>query len=78
MKIRAATYADAEAGAQVLQRSIAELCRADHNDNDTVLAAWTANKTPRNWKIWVDQNEIELFVAVASDQVAGVGMLDHA
>jgi hypothetical protein len=45
--IRDATPADAEAACKVMRQSIAELCEADHHDDQKILAAWLANKQPR-------------------------------
>lgn len=78
MKIREATHADADEGARVLRRSIAELCRADHNDDQAIVLAWNANKTPETWKLWVNQETTELYVAVEENGIVGVGMLDRA
>lgn len=59
----------------MLRRSIAELCQADHNGDKAAIAAWSANKTPEMWKVWVDQEATELYVAVEADRILGVGML---
>ena len=36
---------DAIAGCDVLKRSIAELCIADHKNDPAILARWLGNKT---------------------------------
>ena len=46
VSIREADVTDAGACSKVLCASIIELCTADHNDDEAVIAKWTANKTP--------------------------------
>jgi GNAT superfamily N-acetyltransferase len=73
--IRRATAADAEQGATVLRRSIVELCHADHGGDPAAIAAWTANKTPHDWRAWLQRDDIALIVAVEDDRVLGVGLV---
>ncbi len=49
MEIRDATPDDAIAGCEVLKRSIAELCAADHESKPAILAQWLGNKTTENF-----------------------------
>ncbi|BCM87982.1 GNAT family N-acetyltransferase [Methylobacterium indicum] len=76
MKVRLATPTDAEAGSRVLRRSIAELCHADHGGDQAFIAAWTANKTPDSWLIWLSQPGASLLVAEREADIIGVGMVD--
>ena len=46
MKIRDAVAADAPAACDMLRRSIAELCGADHRNDLAILERWFANKAP--------------------------------
>ena len=43
----------ASAASGVVRRSIAECCGADHAGRPEVIAAWTANKTPDNFRQWL-------------------------
>jgi GNAT superfamily N-acetyltransferase len=75
MEIRKATHADAIEGTHVLRRSISELCTADHGGDKEAIAAWSANKTPEMWMLWIDQEATELYVAVDAGCIMGIGML---
>jgi GNAT superfamily N-acetyltransferase len=75
MEIRRATSADALEGTLVLRRSIVELCAADHGGDKELLASWLANKTPQMWASWISHEDTELYVAVDSSCIVGVGML---
>jgi GNAT superfamily N-acetyltransferase len=76
MEIRRATADDAEAACQVLRRSIAELCAADHRGDAGTLAAWLANKTPENLRRWTANQR--LFVAAEDGAILGVAALSLA
>jgi predicted GNAT family acetyltransferase len=72
MIVRTALKEDAEAACVVLRRSIIELCRADHRDDNATLAAWLANKTPENVRKWIgDANN---YMLVADDDSALLGV----
>jgi GNAT superfamily N-acetyltransferase len=51
--VRAALAADADAAADVLRRSIRELCADDHRGDAATVAAWLFNKTPDNLRRWI-------------------------
>ena len=76
MEIRTATYSDADEGSLVLRRSIEELCREDHGGDPAAIAGWTSNKNPEMWRAWIDQETTELYVAVDTARIVGVGMMD--
>lgn len=78
MQVRPATDSDAEEGSEVLRRSIAELCHADHGGDAARIAAWTVNKTPENWCVWTAQQTTRLCVAVSQGRIWGVGMVSDA
>jgi ribosomal protein S18 acetylase RimI-like enzyme len=63
MKIRNAVPEDAPAACQVMRRSIAELCAADHHDDPAILQRWLSNKTPEVFRSWI-KPENALLVAV--------------
>ncbi len=48
MQIRVARADDAAEICVILQRSITELCAADHKNDPQILSRWIANKTPDN------------------------------
>jgi GNAT superfamily N-acetyltransferase len=73
MEIRDATPDDATAGCEVLKRSIAELCTADHKNDPTILARWLGNKTIENFVGWAAQPDNSLLVAVEDGAILGVG-----
>jgi GNAT superfamily N-acetyltransferase len=78
MKIRSARTDDAAAACETMQRSIMELCVADHKGNPTILARWLANKTPENFIDWIARSENCLLVAVEGGAVLAVGCVTDA
>jgi GNAT superfamily N-acetyltransferase len=73
MKIRDAAVEDAEAGCQLLRRSITELCVADHGNDAAILGRWLSNKTPENFVSWMAQPDNSLLVAVENGTILAVG-----
>jgi GNAT superfamily N-acetyltransferase len=74
MRIRDAIAEDAPAACEILRRSIAELCVADHRGNSELLAAWLSSKTPQNVLAWIERPDSSLLVAVDdSGAILGVG-----
>jgi hypothetical protein len=65
LRIRDAVAADAEAACDVMRRSIAELCTADHRDDPEILAQWLANKHPDIFRGWMAQSRNSFLVAGA-------------
>ena len=78
MLIRDATPDDAAAGCDVLRRSIAELCAADHGNDPAILARWLGNKTVDNFVAWAGQPDQSLLVAVEDDRILAVGSVTDA
>jgi GNAT superfamily N-acetyltransferase len=78
MEIRDAVAEDAEAACQVLRRSIAELCGADHRDDPTILGRWLGNKTPEFFMSWINQPDNSLLVAVEDGRILAVGSVTDA
>ena len=76
LQIRPARAADAVAACEVLRRSIAELCVADHGNDPQFLAAWLANKTPENVTSWISDPGNVFYVAVENDTVMGVAAMN--
>jgi len=76
MRVRAATLEDAEEACSVIRRSITELCRADHQQDEPTLTRWLANKTPENVRKWISEHHV--FVATEREAVLGVAAIDGA
>lgn len=73
MKIRTATGNDAERACDVLRRSIAGLCAADHENDAATLDMWLANKTIDNVRSWASAPGQILVVAEEGGKILGVG-----
>jgi GNAT superfamily N-acetyltransferase len=73
MKIRDAKVDDARAAAQVLRRSITDLCAADHGNDPAILAQWLSNKTPDIVASWMTAPNNSVLVAVEDDTILAVG-----
>jgi GNAT superfamily N-acetyltransferase len=73
MEIRDGRAEDAAAACEVLRRSIAELCVADHRNNPAILARWLSNKTVEMFNAWITQQGNSLLVAVEGEDVLAVG-----
>jgi GNAT superfamily N-acetyltransferase len=78
MEIRDAVAADAPAACQVLRRSIAELCLADHRNDPAILARWLSNKTPEIVRSWIDQPGNSMLVAAEGETILAVGSVTDA
>lgn len=78
MEIRDAVAEDAEAACQVMRRSIAELCLADHRNDPTILRRWLGNKTPENFASWMTQSDNSILVAVECGSILAVGSVTDA
>jgi len=78
MLIRYACSADAAAACDVLRRSIAELCTADHGDDPKFLTGWLANKTPENVAAWIADPGNVLYVAIDDGAIVGVAGMTKA
>jgi GNAT superfamily N-acetyltransferase len=72
MKIRNAVPEDAPAACRVMQRSIAELCAADHHNDPAILQRWLSNKTPEVFRSWIKPDNA-LLVAVEDNNILAVG-----
>ena len=76
MIVRDATPADAVAACEVLRASIAELCVADHNNDNDIIGRWLANKTPENLKAWIADPNASLLLLVEDEVVLAVGRVN--
>jgi len=77
MKIRDAVPEDATVACEVMRRSIAELCVADHRNDPTILERWLGNKTSEIFKSWIRPGNA-LLVAVEDDRILAVGCVTDA
>jgi GNAT superfamily N-acetyltransferase len=77
MIIRDATEEDALAACDVMRRSIAELCVADHRNDPAILGRWLSNKTPEIFKSWIRPGNT-LLVAVEDSAILAVGCVTDA
>ena len=75
MKIRDAAPEDAPAACEVMRRSIAQLCSADHHNEPVVLGRWLGNKTPEIFRSWIRPDNA-LLVAVEDSQILAVGCVN--
>jgi GNAT superfamily N-acetyltransferase len=73
MRIRRARPEDAAAALDVIRRSIAELCIADHRNDPAILERWLANKTVENFSAWIANPDNHLFVASDRGRILAVG-----
>src|SRR6267378_3897521 len=78
LEIRAATPEDAPAACQVMRRSIAELCVADHQNDEAILTRWLGNKTPEIFVSWIRQPDNSLLVAAEGGNILAVGSVTDA
>jgi GNAT superfamily N-acetyltransferase len=78
VEIRRARPADAASACDVMRRSIAELCLADHANDPTLLDAWLANKTPEIVARWIARRDNHFFVACEGDAICAVGAMTSA
>ncbi|MGA2291726.1 N-acetyltransferase family protein [Bradyrhizobium sp.] len=77
MKVRDAVPEDAAAACQVMRRSIAELCVADHRNDPEILQRWLSNKRPEIFVSWIKPGN-SLLVAVEDDSIIAVGCITDA
>lgn len=78
MEIRAAALEDAPAACHVMRRSIAELCVADHRNDNAILTRWLGNKTPEIFASWIKQPDNSLLIAAEGDDILAVGSVTDA
>ena len=75
MQIRQASVEDAVEACQIVRRSIAELCHADHQDDPIVLEKWLSNNTTHNMRSWIADPDSYVVVATEGAAIIGVGAI---
>src|SRR3954447_11209216 len=76
MLVRCARDGDASPAADVVRRSIIELCAAEYRGDAQVLDRWLANKTPEDFRRWIGSADRSVCVAIRADgRLAAVGMV---
>ena len=75
MQIREASVEDAVEACQVVRRSIAELCHADHQDDPIVLEKWLSNNISNNMRSWIADPDTYVIVATEGAAIIGVGAI---
>ena len=78
MEIRAAKAEDASAACEVMRRSIAELCAADHRNDEEILKRWLDNKTSETFESWITRPDNSLLVAAEHGNILAVGCVTDA
>ena len=73
--VRRAVTTDAPAMAQVLRRSITELCVADHGNDPQRLGPWLENKTAAQVATWLAAPDNCCVVALLETGISGVGLV---
>jgi N-acetylglutamate synthase-like GNAT family acetyltransferase len=73
MQIRKANVDDTCKACQIVRRSIAELCQADHQDDPIVLEQWLSNYTFKNMRSWIADSNTYVVVATEATAIIGVG-----
>lgn len=76
MHIRPAVLRDAPAACDTMQRSIAELCAADHRNDSAILGRWLSNKTPGVFAAWLKDTGNTVMVAEHNGLIAAVGAVN--
>ena len=76
--LRVAVAGDEQSVCELLRRSIAEGCAADHRDHPGVLDNWLSNKTPANVRTWIGASGNYVLVALDGADLLGVALLNQA
>jgi ribosomal protein S18 acetylase RimI-like enzyme len=75
ISVRPAEQRDADVAIDVVRRSIAQLCIADHHNDEETLTTWLANKTPQNFLSWLSNVDNFCVVVESDGRLVGVGVL---
>lgn len=76
--IQKSLLADSTMVAEVICRSVTELCVADHHNESEILDSWLANKTSESAEEWISSIDSFCLTALAeSKEIVGFGMLSR-
>ena len=75
MLIRGVLPEDAGAIATLLIRSIREICGPDYDNDERILTAWCANKTPETMRREIQNPNSYWIVAVDNEVIAGTALM---
>lgn len=78
MIIRRPTINEASKACEVLQRSVKELCIADHQNDIHTLDQWLKSKTPQKFTEWFSRPDLSWVVAEDEGNILGVGMMNNS
>ena len=78
MQIRDAYPEDAQQICDVVRRSIAELCAADHGNDPAILGHWLVNKTPEIVTSWIQNGNNSTLIAVEDTAVLAAGAVTNS
>jgi GNAT superfamily N-acetyltransferase len=76
--VRPAVTTVAQAATEVLRRSIAQLCVADHHNDPVRLNSWLENKTVANVSAWIASAQNYCVAAMAGDTLCGFAAMTIA
>ena len=76
--VRAATLDDAAPAVEALRDSITTVCATDHENDPATLDRWLANKTPGQFREWLENERNAVVVAERLDDIAGVGLIQRS
>jgi GNAT superfamily N-acetyltransferase len=75
--VRRAEPEDAGEVAALLVRSIREVCGPDYDNDEAVLVAWCANKTPENMRRGILNPNNYWIIALDGDAIAGTALMSN-
>jgi len=73
MQIREANVDDACEACQIVRRSIAALCQADHQNDPIISELWLSNYTFENMCSWIADSNTYVVIATEGNAIIGVG-----
>ncbi len=76
IEIREAIDSDAQQCSAVLCASIRDLCIADHQSDEETITKWTSNKSEKNLRNWILDENTRFYVAESNNEIVGVGAIN--